>query len=115
MDFAFFPSKPIRKVPIGYLSIKLGYKYVFSETKTGFYLEPSAGYCRVVFNDPSDWQTQTSYGDGVAAALEAVTVSKWASGDMKSTSAEIRSGYCRCKSYHQFSRIPRFLSVQSLP
>jgi hypothetical protein len=72
MDFAFFPTKTDSvAVPIGYLSIKLGYKYVFSETKTGFYLEPSAGYCRVVFNDPSDWQTQTSYGDGVAAALEA--------------------------------------------
>lgn len=72
MDFGFFPTKiDSLAVPIGYLSIKLGYKYVFSETKTGFYLEPSAGYCRVVFNDPNDYQTQSSYGDGVALALEA--------------------------------------------
>jgi len=72
MDFGYFPTKVDSvAVPIGYLSIKLGYKHVFSETKTGFYLEPSAGYCRVVFSDPGDWQTQASYGDGVAAALEA--------------------------------------------
>jgi hypothetical protein len=72
MDFGYFPTKiDSVAVPIGYLSIKAGYKYVFSETKTGFYLEPSVGYCRVVFNDPQDFQTQTSYGDGVAAALEA--------------------------------------------
>ena len=73
MDFAFYSTKndTAAIVPIGYLSIKLGYKYVFSETKTGFYIEPQAGYCRVVSNDPNNYQTQTSYGDGVALALEA--------------------------------------------
>ncbi len=71
MDLAFFPYKSdTSTVPIGYLSIKLGYKYIFSETKTGLYIEPQAGYCRVVSNDPSNYSTQTSYGDGVALAME---------------------------------------------
>jgi hypothetical protein len=71
-DFAFFQSKSdTLKVPIGYISIKLGYKYIFSETKTGFYIEPQAGYCRVVSNNPDDYTNQSSYGDGVALALEA--------------------------------------------
>ena len=53
----------------GYLSAKLGYKYVFSETQGGFYLLPSVGYCRVAFatGGPDD----ATYGDGIAAALEA--------------------------------------------
>jgi hypothetical protein len=71
MDFGYFPSKTDTiRVPIGYISIKLGYKYIFSETKTGFYVEPQAGYCRVVSNDPENLSTQASYGDGVAFALE---------------------------------------------
>jgi hypothetical protein len=71
LDFGFYPSKTDTVVvPIGYLSIKLGYKYIFSETKTGFYLEPQAGYCRVVSNDPNNFSTQSSVGDGVALALE---------------------------------------------
>lgn len=71
LDFGFYPSKTdTMVVPIGYLSIKLGYKYVFSETKTGFYIEPQAGYCRVVSNDPNNYQTRSSVGDGVALALE---------------------------------------------
>src|SRR5690348_884351 len=53
MDFAYYPGKTggsAFETPNGeaYLSIKLGYKYIFSETKTGFYLEPSAGWCRVI-------------------------------------------------------------------
>ena len=46
MDLAFFPPKTHdADVVIGYLSIKAGYKYIFSQdTKTGFYVEPSAGY-----------------------------------------------------------------------
>jgi hypothetical protein len=70
-DFAFFQSKSDTvTVPIGYISIKLGYKYIFSETKTGFYIEPQAGYCRVVSNDPDNITNQSTYGDGVALALE---------------------------------------------
>lgn len=71
MDLAYFPSKTDTiAIPIGYISIKVGYKHIFSETKTGFYLEPQAGYCRVVSNDPGNYSTQASYGDGVALALE---------------------------------------------
>ena len=45
MDLTYFPRKhsEINSI-IGYLSIKAGYKYIFStETKTGFYIEPSLG------------------------------------------------------------------------
>ena len=52
MDLVMFPSKgesffTTTADAEAYLSIKLGYKYVFSKTPTGFYVEPSAGYCRV--------------------------------------------------------------------
>lgn len=48
MDLAFFTTKGENFFTStadarGYLSIKLGYKYVFSETQAGFYLIPSAG------------------------------------------------------------------------
>ncbi len=69
MDFIFFPQKDndIHSV-IGYISIKLGYKHIFSqETKTGFYIEPSLGYCRVVNSEGSEG----TYKDGVAIAGEA--------------------------------------------
>jgi hypothetical protein len=67
LDFAYFPQKNTdSNSVIGYASIKLGYKYSFSqESKTGFYLEPSAGYCRVV-NSEGDG----TFGDGIAVALE---------------------------------------------
>lgn len=72
MDFAYYPGKTggtAFETPNGeaYLSVKLGYKYVFSETKTGFYLEPAAGWCRVVHSEEG---LETTYGDGVAAAVE---------------------------------------------
>lgn len=71
-EFVFFPSKGEKFFTTtadskGYLSIKLGYKYVFSETQEGFYLIPSAGYCRVV--DIKEGYDPT-VGDGIAAALE---------------------------------------------
>lgn len=68
MDLAYFPQKDDNlNTVLAYISIKLGYKYIFSEeTNTGFYLEPSAGYCRVVNNDSPD----ATFGDGFAAALE---------------------------------------------
>jgi hypothetical protein len=70
LDFAYFPTKDA-DIPstLGYLSIKLGYKYVFSETQTGVYVEPQAGYCRVVMSeDPVG--SDKIYGDGFALALE---------------------------------------------
>lgn len=50
-----------------YASVKLGYKYVFSETQAGFYLLPSAGYCRAVNIKAGE---DATYGDGIAGALE---------------------------------------------
>ena len=69
LDAAYFPKKDENLNSIlGYLSIKAGYKYVFSETKAGFYLEPQAGYCRVVLDDVDE--VDAVAGDGVALALE---------------------------------------------
>lgn len=72
MDLAIFPSKGENLFTStadtkGYVSVKLGYKYVFSETQAGFYLLPSAGYCRVVLAKEGQ---DATYGDGVAGALE---------------------------------------------
>lgn len=70
LDFAYFPPKnPNIISTIGYLSIKAGYKKIFSESKTGFYIEPQAGYCRVVTYRKST-STEKTYGDGIALALE---------------------------------------------
>jgi hypothetical protein len=70
LDFAFWPSKNSdSNFVIGYLSIKAGYKYVFSETNAGFYIEPQAGWCRVV-NSNNTQTLGSGYGDGLALALE---------------------------------------------
>lgn len=73
LDLALFPTKGENLFTStadvrGYVSIKLGYKYVFSETQAGFYLLPSAGYCRVVI--AKEEQPDATYGDGIAGALE---------------------------------------------
>ena len=73
MDLAFFPTKGENFFTStadakGYISIKLGYKYVFSETQAGFYLIPSAGYCRTVF--ALEGEDEATHGDGIAGALE---------------------------------------------
>jgi hypothetical protein len=63
LDLAYFPGRASKGAEgVGYLSIKLGYKNIFSETRTGFYVEPQVGYCRVVGEE--------DYGDGIAAAAE---------------------------------------------
>jgi hypothetical protein len=69
LDFAYFPAKTNDQgISMAYVSIKLGYRYIFSaETKTGFYVEPQVGYCRVVVAGDAP---QAAYGDGVAAAAE---------------------------------------------
>lgn len=51
----------------GYISIKLGYKYVFSETQEGFYLIPSFGYCHTIFTYEG---ADDVSADGIAGALE---------------------------------------------
>ncbi len=60
----FFTSMADSKA---YISAKLGYKYVFSETQAGFYLIPSAGFCRAISIKEGE---DATYGDGIAAALE---------------------------------------------
>lgn len=71
LDLAYFPGRDgdgfVHGGNRAFLSIKLGYKRIFSETKTGFYLVPAVGYCRVVYT-PDDGES--TFGDGVAAALE---------------------------------------------
>ena len=68
LDLGIFPRKNSDiDAPIGYASIKVGYRHIFSdESKTGFFIEPSAGYCRVV----NSAGPNGTYGDGVAIAAE---------------------------------------------
>jgi hypothetical protein len=69
LDFGYFGGKDVDVDPaLAYLSIKAGYKYTFSESKTGFYLEPQAGYCRVVVAHPDE--PEAAHRDGVALAIE---------------------------------------------
>src|SRR5688572_4945363 len=63
LDFAYFPRKIDEDPSRAYLSIKLGYKYIFSETKTGFYVEPQVGYCRVVVVEQD--APEAEHGDGI--------------------------------------------------
>lgn len=67
MDLAFYPQKSdtINTV-LGYISIKLGYKYIFSETQTGIFIEPQVGWCKVVNSEGAEG----SSGNGVALAFE---------------------------------------------
>lgn len=68
LDGAYFPPKDknVRSI-LGHISIKAGFKHIFSsDSKTGFYVEPSAGYCRVVGSEDEE----RNYGDGVAIAFE---------------------------------------------
>lgn len=46
IDFGYFPAKQSSYMDeAGYASFKIGYRYIFSEeSKTGFYVEPQAGY-----------------------------------------------------------------------
>ena len=72
MDLSLFPAKGENLFTTtedmkAYISIRLGYKYVFSETHMGFYLLPSAGYCRVVYTNGGE---EATHGDGIAGALE---------------------------------------------
>jgi len=73
LDFGYFPDKTpessVEKISRGYLSIKLGFRKIFSEeSKTGFFVEPQIGYCRVVV--VSDQELEARHADGLAAALE---------------------------------------------
>jgi hypothetical protein len=69
IDFSFYPpNNSDVDDSKAYLAIKLGYKYIFSEDQTGFYLEPQLGWCRTsayFYNS-----TAATYKDGIAAALQ---------------------------------------------
>ena len=73
MDLAFFPAKGENIFTThgemkAYLSIKLGFKYVFSETKTGFYILPAVGYCKNLYAKENEDEPRSS--GGIAGALE---------------------------------------------
>ena len=67
VDFGFFPTKVDNiGTTLGNVSIKAGYRYIFSsETRKGIYLEPQVGYCRVII----DSYPEATYGNGIALAL----------------------------------------------
>jgi hypothetical protein len=73
LDLAYFPPKDdYTDNIVGYINIKLGYKHVFSETMTGFYVEPQAGFGRVIgYNRTNTTTDSHNYGDGLALAFEA--------------------------------------------
>lgn len=72
VDLAYFPTKGdgffTAAEGKGYLSIKLGYKYVFSETQSGFYLLPSVGYGDVIIVKEGEEKAREFHG--FAGALE---------------------------------------------
>ena len=67
LDLGYFPTKGEDDgMPDGYISIKAGYKYIFSEeTATGFYAEPQLGWALVDNGTPVN-----KTHNGVAAAIE---------------------------------------------
>lgn len=68
LDFGYFsPKDKTTTDSKGYVSVKAGYRYIFSaESSTGIYIEPQAGYGRVIVTtDP-----ETTYKDGLALAIE---------------------------------------------
>ncbi len=72
LDFVVFPlddGEPRFTTPNGraFLSIRAGYKHIFSETKTGFYILPSAGWCKSIITEYPD---NTRHRNGLALALE---------------------------------------------
>ncbi|MBA4198393.1 MAG: hypothetical protein C0459_12655 [Chitinophaga sp.] len=71
VDFSIFPLKKqlvSDTIEIGYVSIKAGYKYVFSETKTGFYVEPQIGWCKVFT------ESTKTYGDNLPSSKEGIAL-----------------------------------------
>ncbi|MFN8291658.1 MAG: hypothetical protein U0U70_15480 [Chitinophagaceae bacterium] len=66
VDFAYFrPQNLDTGNAKGYISIKVGYRYIFSDSKTGIFIEPQAGYVRT-----ADTRGDGVYKDGFALAFE---------------------------------------------
>jgi len=71
-DLTYYPRKDGNiRTTNGYLSIKGGYKYVFGEEEEGFYVEPSAGFCRVANTTIENNPLLKDAKNGFALALEA--------------------------------------------
>lgn len=53
LDFGYFPAKSSSNLHSrGYVSIKIGFRKIFSEEgRTGFFVVPQLGYCRVAEGD----------------------------------------------------------------
>jgi hypothetical protein len=68
IDAAYFPSKSDYITNVyGYISVKAGYKYGFGESKTGFYVEPQVGWCKVLSDNN---MLSKGEANGIALALE---------------------------------------------
>lgn len=73
MDIVLFGSKggdvfsQANGTAKGSFSARVGYKYIFSDTKTGFYALPSIGYCRTMFSPEIG---EGIWSNGVAFAFE---------------------------------------------
>ncbi len=71
-DFAYFPVKGegffSSEGGKGYLSFKVGYKYVFSESQSGFYILPSAGIAQTYVFTVDEPESSDAWG--FASALE---------------------------------------------
>jgi hypothetical protein len=70
IDFAYFPVKSSSDLEEGggYFSFKLGYRYIFSEeSKTGFFVEPQAGFCLTAIGPENDIGGDP--GKGIALAM----------------------------------------------
>ncbi|HVG11968.1 MAG TPA: hypothetical protein VM843_03140 [Flavisolibacter sp.] len=71
LELIAFPEKKhkLSTAETGYktlVSVRGGYKYVFSETQLGLYVVPSAGYSRLIIEEGG----QTAGHSGIAGALE---------------------------------------------
>lgn len=71
-EFAYYPTKGdgffTAAEGKGYVSVKVGFKYVFSETQAGFYLLPSLGYGAVIIAKAGEEKARQYHG--VAGAME---------------------------------------------
>ena len=67
LDVGLYPGQD-PYYALGYVSIKCGYKYIFSEDQTGLFIEPSAGYSTVLSAVP--YLEEAIHSDGIAAAFE---------------------------------------------
>jgi hypothetical protein len=68
LDLGYFAAKDKTIIDSkGYVSVKAGYRYIFSqESSTGIFIEPQLGYGRVIVTT----NPESTYKDGLALAFE---------------------------------------------